>query len=344
MNMKYLSLADSNVFKGLAIMLMLWHHLFYNCQQLYDEFGLLTYDVIEYTRVMAKLCVSIFVFISGYGLAVKAEKQGGIGSLKSFYRHRFTKLYLNYWYIWLLFVPISVFIFHRTLEMAYRENILQSLVLDILGVINCTGGTSYNPTWWFYSCIIILYAIFPFLYNIAKKDIVLTILFCICVKYLPIDLINPIKDFIYSFVAGLFFAIYSVHIRRLSSNKEIVIWVTLFIFTLIERNSIGTLADCVITCCMVKLYQSFNLNTKIKTVIAYLGKHSMNIFLIHTFIFNFWFMPYVYSSRNPIVIFIVLLLSCLVISVILEWGKGVIGINKIINNNYNSKIPNEDPY
>ena len=325
----YLSLKDSNVFKGLAILLMLWHHLFYNCQQLYDEFGFLTYDVIEYTRVMAKLCVSIFVFISGYGLAVKAEKQGGIGSLKSFYRHRFTKLYLNYWYIWLLFVPISVFIFHRTLEMAYRENILQSLVLDILGVINCTGGTSYNPTWWFYSCIIILYAIFPFVYYISKKDLLFTVLFCVCVKYLPYEF-NPIKNYIYVFLAGIVYVRYSPFTNFFPPTREKAAWLVLLALMLMERNSVGQVTDCVITCCLVKLYAILGINSKIKSTMAYLGKHSMNIFLIHTFIFNFWFMHQVYSSRNPIVIFIVLLLSCLVISVALEWLKDVIGFNKLI--------------
>ena len=53
----------------------------------------------------------------------------------------------------------------------------------------------------------------------------------------------------------------------------------------------------------------------------YLGKHSMNIFLFHTFIFYFWFQDFVYSSRIPIIIFLTLLAICLPISIVLEWIK-----------------------
>lgn len=54
---------------------------------------------------------------------------------------------------------------------------------------------------------------------------------------------------------------------------------------------------------------------------SFLGKHSMNIFLFHTFIFVFWFQDFIYCSRNPIVIFFTLLFICIPISMLLEWIK-----------------------
>ena len=54
---------------------------------------------------------------------------------------------------------------------------------------------------------------------------------------------------------------------------------------------------------------------------AFLGKHSMNIFLFHTFIFYFWFQNIIYASRNPIIIFFTLLAICIPISIVLEWMK-----------------------
>ena len=334
---KYLSIDDSNVFKGLAIMLMLWHHIFFQKQAYFDEFLFLSYDVIEYTRVMAKLCVSIFVFVSGYGLAVQAEKHGGIGNLKEYYIHRFSRLYFNYWFIFLIFVPITVLYFHRTLAMAYGANIIQSLFLDFTGLIYCFGGTSYNPTWWFYSCIIILYLLFPFLYKLSRKSVEYTLLLCVCIKYLPFnslpfDFLNPIENYIYVFIAGILFVNHDLYAKRfLSHSKEVFLWTILLVVMLIERNSVGQLADCVITCCLVKLYGLLDVNDWFKKIMGFLGKHSMNIFLIHTFIFEFWFSPQLYSLRNPILIFIVLLLVCLVISIAIEKTKDIIRFNQLVN-------------
>lgn len=39
-------------------------------------------------------------------------------------------------------------------------------VLEFFGLYNLTGGLGYNPTWWFYSCIIVLYLLYPI---ISKK-------------------------------------------------------------------------------------------------------------------------------------------------------------------------------
>ncbi len=56
----------------------------------------------------------------------------------------------------------------------------------------------------------------------------------------------------------------------------------------------------------------------IKNAFSFVGKHSMNIFLFHTFFFTYWFKELVYYPRNPLVILVVFLSFCVIISIIIE--------------------------
>lgn len=51
---------DTIAIKGIAILLMLWHHLFLSTV----EYGVCANSFSS----IAKLCVALFLFVSGYGL------------------------------------------------------------------------------------------------------------------------------------------------------------------------------------------------------------------------------------------------------------------------------------
>lgn len=97
----------------------------------------------------------------------------------------------------------------------------------------------------------------------------------------------------------------------------------ILILLIIERNftQYPIFTDCLICVALVQLYRSVVLYKSIKQALAFFGKHSMNIFLFHTFIFYFWFKEFIYASRNPIIIFALLLSICLILSIGLEWVK-----------------------
>ncbi len=171
-----LSLKDTNILKGIALIMLLWHHLFFSHNGLYTEFCVGKYVMVEMFARICKLCVAIFVMLSGYGLTVQAEKNGGINSIGSFYKHRFSKLLVNYWVIWLLFVPLEVFAFDRGFEDVYQTNIIPKFVVDVFGLAFAFNFYGYNATWWFMSCIIVLYLCYSFLYKAVKKYPILTLL------------------------------------------------------------------------------------------------------------------------------------------------------------------------
>lgn len=314
-----LSVEDTNVLKGLAIMLMLVHHLFWVPNGLFDDIYLFDNRyLVNEIGIFSKLCVSIFVFLSGYGLIVKAERNGGtIGNLKKYYYKRFKKLYLNYWFIWILFVPISVFYFGITFEESYGSNVLMNLTADLLGVheIFFTPILCYNPSWWYYSCIIVLYLLFPLMYRLIKQDYLILILISLIISFLPIPHSGYIQFYIISFTLGM----YTYSLPR-TCNKYLSL-LLLVVFCICRNfNKYPLLIDGMIVLSIIRCYVSFSVPSTIKKIFSFLGRHSMNIFLFHVF-FLMWFSDYVYSFRNPILIFVLLFISCIVVSVVLEWIK-----------------------
>lgn len=162
-----LSLTDSTRLKGVALLLLLWHHLFYMGGTQYTEWHVAGIPVIQQTGLAAKVCVALFVLLSGYGLAVQAtHKPMGYGM---FLRKRLKKLFINYWVMWLLFVPIGFLFFGWTLQGIYGNHAVVKLLVNFLGLQYVFGYFGLNPTWWFYSLIILLYLLFPLLYRLAAS-------------------------------------------------------------------------------------------------------------------------------------------------------------------------------
>lgn len=328
-----LSLTDTKVLKGLALLFLLAHHLFYIQNGLYDDIHLCGERfLVQQIGWWCKVCVAIFVFLSGYGLMVQAEKDGGVQSVSRFYWHRFSKLLLNYWFIWLTFVPIGVFVFGRTFSEAYGAHVLPRLIMDFFGVLNCVGLYGYNPTWWFYSCIIVLYLAFPLLYKAMDRFPMMVIPLVLMIYYIPFQPIYGIKIYFASFVAGMAMCRYGAFGERIKYY-----WcLPLFLILSIERFFVTDvyLLDAAITLALVLFYKTISFPVFLTKFLCFLGKHSMNIFLFHTFIFYYWFQEYIYITRNPLIIYISLLCACILISILIEKLKLVLHFESLTKKIY----------
>ena len=62
--------------------------------------------------------------------------------------------------------------------------------------------------------------------------------------------------------------------------------------------------------------------------LGYIGKHSGNMYMIHTFFYYYWF-PSFFYSLNPFLAYLLLLLSSCGVSNLLEKIKKSIGWNKL---------------
>lgn len=108
--------------------------------------------------------------------------------------------------------------------------------------------------------------------------------------------------------------------------------VIVFIGACLIRNKLGWYAllwDNVICLLGIILYKNIKICTLLQTILEFIGKHSMNIFLFHTFIYYYYFEDLIFYSRNPVIIYFTLLIVCLTISEMLETLKKYIGFYKL---------------
>lgn len=328
--------------KGVGLLLLLWHHLFYT----YPEYGYFTYAAAQ----SAQVCVAIFVLLSGYGLS-EAIKGKSVG-LFMFYKTRLTRLYLNYWFIAALFIPIGTFFMNRTLDSVYVRYKYIKLIINMMGLnMYVMGGGGYNATWWYINLIMSLYILFPFINDLIKKYGVWFLLFCLLLLF-PTGIEIPVLQvWILPFAFGIFMSHSNgfVSISSLLNKTGIMrfaILTCLIIATalfrehgfLLTKTKIDCLFGCLIIVLTVEIINSFYI---LKILLSFLGKHLFNIFLFHTFIYLYYWKEMIYFFRYPLLIFIVLLSVCLFISVLIEISKKRILFYKLSKAIENINIPDK---
>ena len=302
---------DTAMMKGIAICAMLCHHL-YSCPEALCE-GITPYTGMHaWLGVLGKVCVALFLFCSGYGLTAQYETKSIKEDIK-FVAKRLTKFYINYWVIFLIFVPISIFVFPRSLSDAYGENAntLVCLIKDILGV---QGFKSYNVTWWFNQLIIFLYLLFPMLYRIIRFKPWLAILAGIALVRVSSKIpYNPVGIWLWQlpFVIGISWKLYEDKLPRvstwlsehkgvfaISSLSLLIIAVIVRMFPIIPHWS-GVRVDgfvaCAVALCIVSLIRYIHY---MQEVLVFLGKHSMNIYMTHTFINGYWCLEWLHGCEG----------------------------------------------
>lgn len=335
---------DTSVMKGIAICAMLFHHL-YGC----PPDGVAPYSgVLAWLGVLGKICVALFLFCSGYGLAANYKPQSVLGDLK-FIVKRLVKFYANYWVIFLIFVPITIFVFHRSLADAYGEdsNILLCLLKDIIGI---QGFDSYNITWWFNLLIIILYVLFPLLCRSARKIPWLVLLCSLIMMRLAYHLpANNLDVFTmqFPFVAGIVWKVYDSKFEKIStwlsdhriifaagSVVLLIVFIILRMYPIIPRWSMMRM-DGFIACATAMVVVSIiRCLPYAMSIFAYLGKHAMNIYMIHTFFNVYWHPEWLHTAvwMRGGVNFVALMTICLLISIGIEFLKEKIRLYEIVQN------------
>lgn len=335
---------ETQIVKAFAIMAMIAHHLFYE----HPEFG----DAVVSVGIAGKVCVALFVFLSGYGMATSFPKnvEGRFNIAKTFLFvlcRRYEKFFLSYWFIFFISVPIGVFVFNRPLEAAYGENanLLSSFISDMLGQ---QSFNSYNITWWFNAIILALWLLFPFLYC-AMKNFIVSIFVLLFIWINPNDILFilhtialGLPTWLLSFALGIFVAL---HIDRISKflnniNPNIVLGtsiplalVLLFlrgvkVFPNFNQFQVDPFATALFSFAVVCICRKTKKNF---SFLQFVGKHSMNMYLTHTFIVGYFFTDFIYGFKYPIIIFTVLFSISLLLSICIEFVKNKIGFYKLQN-------------
>ena len=132
------SRTETNILKGVAIIMMLWLHLFMNESGMgnYVDFSFSNGQSLAY--FLTRLCspVSFFLILSGYGFA-HLYSNNHLSPRTQL--PRLLKLYVHYWWIMLIFVSIGAYV---------RPDLYPGTIKDV--VLNLSSWShSYNSVTWF---------------------------------------------------------------------------------------------------------------------------------------------------------------------------------------------------
>lgn len=340
------------VTKGVLIILLLMHHLFYG--DAIGRFGVTTIakDDIFITEIVqfANICLSGFAFLSAYGIAKKIKTIGNEDHIKRLKVTllRFIKVEAAVFFIYVLAILYKYFVMNEPIKEFYTgaRNQFEPIymIIDGLGLASFFGTKYLNSTWWYMAFAIVLIFAMPIICLLYDKFRYVLI---------PVSIMLPLVIFnsnIYfslllpATVLGTAFAyedwfevihqkLQSANIKQYLLRKSVALIIALsLLFVAFELgNNIGSHFMYPFGVAIVFLcYEFLEGIPVIKHILMYIGKHSTNIFLTHTFIYLYFYEEFIYSFEYSWLIFIVLLLLCLIVSAIVELLKTLLGYNKLL--------------
>lgn len=322
-----LSKQETLQFKGIAIIIMIFLHLF-NVMANVSLCNTILYfqnePVVLQLAKFAEICVGLYLFLSGYGLYLSNQKVHAVSSYK-----RILKLYLNFWIVFIVFIPLASLLKPERYPGNFEEIIK-----------NFTGWhTTYNGEWWFLFPYILLVLTSPWIFRWVDK---LSVWKALCViglvyvlsylaiwfnreylyshqfAYMPLLYLSCLP----SFVLGTLFAkqdLFKVLKEKISiPNVGMnMMWILLFILLLVLRAlcpiSAVNIIFLVLFVCWFALVRKSNW---VIWLLEKLGKQSTNMWLVHTFFCYYLFHEWIYGFRYPFVI--------LVITVALSYCSGLV--------------------
>lgn len=163
---------ETNICKGLAILMMYIHHLFYSIKS-YEKFNVIflpfSEDRLLWIARGCKICVAIFVLLTGYGYArtikIKGDNTITCDSIKRYFRIMF-----GFWSIFII-SQITGFL-GRDWIAVYGENLNERILymfIDALGLAKLFGTPTFNATWWYMTYAILLIFLTPVVIKMVRK-------------------------------------------------------------------------------------------------------------------------------------------------------------------------------
>ncbi|WP_017302920.1 acyltransferase family protein [Spirulina subsalsa] len=166
----------TNIAKGVAILLMFSLHLYGFKERLINNNNYIPLipwiDLEYYLASIGKICVPIFIFLSGYGMFISYSRHPE----RSILRYSWLKLkdfYVTYWLYFSLFIPIGLLFFpHVTLSDSNQSRYSADLGVFLLNWVG--WDDRYNNEWWFVRVfLILLIVLFPLYGKLAQKNKIL---------------------------------------------------------------------------------------------------------------------------------------------------------------------------
>lgn len=339
---------DTNIIKGMAIIFMMIHHCFNSTKRYVGIdviFAPLNQHIVTYLAAFLKICVPMFVFLTAYGITVSLKKKHNTlditgKQMVSYTKHRMFNLYTGWLWVFVL-CEIFCMVYSRLPLEVYGKNVkgVVYFFIDGLGIANLFGTPTLVGTWWYMSLAISLIIVLPILIKIYSKIgfVYMVLIFSILSRQLsmttsslihwtPVVLLGIVcadKDLLVKM--SNFKIIKSLAI--VNKTLKLVIGLGIILVLIVFRQSsmasvLFEIKDGFIPFFIIYFIYEFICPLKyLNNILAFIGKYSMNIFLVHTFIRATYFREFIYGFKYAPLIVVVLLAISLVIAVLVEQLK-----------------------
>lgn len=336
---------DSQCFKGVAILMMICFHAFSQSGQMGNLSYLLWNETGLYQFSMGcQLCVSILIFISAYGTASQyiIKRLDSPKDIAVYTGFRYIKMMMGYWFVYLFSFFFGLLMNH-TQSVYFGGGIkyaVKSIVADFFGMYMNAGTPTLNSSWWFMSMAVSIIFILPVVILFERKLGFFVSLAFLRVTYYTFNF--GLGDYHYTVIVGVGLAVNKglpllvERFERCKSKKVLALLTSLLGVLAIYYRDVFTenrlLTNPVITVLLlvacIELTRAFPVCEK---VLALLGKHSLNMWLVHAFIYYYYFSRIVYMWKYPTVVYLVVVGSSLLVSVALEKLKGLLRWNVCVD-------------
>lgn len=315
---------ETVLLKGIAILFMLYLHLFNQMQnvELCTNFILLGGVPLSHILTRGANPVAIYVILSGYGLYKSYRGKGRIGML------RIPKLYIHYWITLLLFVSLGSFLRPDTYPGGFWT-VFQNIT---------AWKTSYNLEIWFLFPYIILILCAPWIFSLfCRLPVALTLcsailwggvygilylfgrsyLFAYQAAYMPLLVLS----LLFPFLLGAIMARYRMFERCrdfFSSYQPLL----LLLMVLLVGLRLSTDFDFLLHMAFVPLFLMFFIALRrpgwVDSLLLQLGMRSTSMWFVHSYFCYYLFHDFIYGFKYPLLIFVVLVTICYFVSVFID--------------------------
>lgn len=345
---------ESTIIKGIAILMMLFLHLFnglihnFHSDLLNEPYQPLFYIgnyPIEY--IITRCCrpVPFFFILSGYGISYiyTNGKLSMNGQAK-----RLLHIFTAYWISLLIFVSIGHFIGNEN----YPGDIWK-----LIGNIT-SYSDSYNLSMWFlfpYTMIclssILLIRIIEYKKSYLTALIVTGLIYGVT-GYIIKNHINEIGydsiyghllqylQYFFPFTCGIIIQRTSIlkhpKWKILEQNKLLTAFLLFLVIALkclMDSQALDTLYAIAFICLFIKLSIK---QSKLK-IISIIGKYSMGMWMVHMYLSHYFFTDFIYSFRYSPIIFLILVICSFTISLMITYINDKLSLVIIPSKNIQKK-------
>lgn len=328
--------SDSMAAKGMAILLLLLYHLFHDARLLEElevNHAPIPRDLFLMVSEFGNICVAVFVMITAYGITKSIMSAPDMTVAESYRQagKRFWKLLGGF--ALLYFSVILIWCYKFDLGSLYGEGKQGILLLlcDAAGLASYLDSPTLCETWWYMPLAYALIFLTPLLAYCYKKIGSMLLLAGFFVP-MVLTLNSDMQRYFFVAVMGVCAASDDWFGKLINYNISAVLkWLVgilgFVLCILIRQNAVvrdyfwdylDAPVAFFIICFTAMLPGTV---PGIKQFLQFVGKHSMYIFLVHTFFYMILFRGFIYQFKYAGITYVLLLAASLLYAVILDYVR-----------------------